>query len=169
MHITATLINLFHFCKREMWLHAHGIRMEHTSDAVSEGKLIHETVYPQRSERFREIELDGCKIDFYDPKEKVVHEIKKSDKAEAAHLAQVKYYLWLLEQNGVEGPTAILEYPKLRRTQRVVLTEEDRQLIPQWREAIEQLLASDTCPSRLPISQCRSCSYFDFCWSEEQA
>ncbi len=168
MHITATLINLFHYCKREMWLHAHGIRMEHTSEVVYEGKLIHETVYPQRAERFREIELEGSKIDFYDPREKVVHEIKKSDKAEAAHLAQVKYYLWLLEQNGVEGATALLEYPKLRRTERVELTSEDRELIPKWREEIALLLESDACPPRLPISKCRSCSYFGFCWTEEK-
>ncbi|MBS1446990.1 MAG: Dna2/Cas4 domain-containing protein, partial [Odoribacter sp.] len=38
MNVTATLINLYHVCKREMWLHAHGIRMEHTSDLVTEGK-----------------------------------------------------------------------------------------------------------------------------------
>ncbi|MBD0254198.1 MAG: CRISPR-associated protein Cas4 [Cytophagales bacterium] len=168
MHITATLINLFHYCKREMWLHAHGIRMEHTSEVVYEGKLIHQTVYPQRAELFREIELEGSKIDFYDPREKVVHEIKKSDKAEAAHLAQAKYYLWLLERNGVEGATAILEYPKLRRTERVELTGQDRQLIPRWREEIARLLECDRCPPRLPVSKCRSCSYFDFCWAEEK-
>ncbi len=169
MHITATLINLFHYCKREMWLHAHGIRMEHTSEVVYEGKLIHQTAYPQRAERFREIELEGAKIDFYDPREKVVHEIKKSDKAEAAHLAQVKYYLWLLERNGVEGATAVLEYPKLRRTERVELTGEDRQQIPAWREEIGRLLASEVCPPRLLVRKCRSCSYFEFCWTEEQA
>ena len=38
--------------------------MEHTSDLVYEGKLIHETSYPQRSERYEELEIDGIKIDF---------------------------------------------------------------------------------------------------------
>lgn len=59
MTINATLINLYHVCKREMWLHANGIRMEHTSDTVAEGKLIGETTYPQRSEKYTEMELSS--------------------------------------------------------------------------------------------------------------
>ena len=59
MSITATLVNLYNVCKREMWLHANGIRFEHTSDLVFEGKLIHEDSYPQRSGKYEEIELDG--------------------------------------------------------------------------------------------------------------
>ena len=52
---------------------------------VLEGRLIHEDSYPQRSGKYEEIELDGIKVDFYDPKRKVIHEIKKSNKVEAAH------------------------------------------------------------------------------------
>jgi CRISPR-associated exonuclease Cas4 len=167
MHITATLINLYHICKRELWLHAHGIRMEHTSYTVYEGKLIHETVYPQRAERYREIELGGVKIDFYDPHNKVVHEIKKSDKAEAAHVAQVKYYLYVLEQHGVTGATGILEYPKLRQTDRVYLDEQDRQDIERWLTDIRQILARETCPPRLNKPLCKQCSYYDFCYAGE--
>ena len=66
MEINATLINLYNVCKRELWLHANGIRFEHTSDLVYEGKLIHEDSYPQRSSKYEEIEMDGIKVDFYD-------------------------------------------------------------------------------------------------------
>ena len=59
--------------------------MEHTSDLVFEGKLIHEISYPQRSERYEELEIDGVKIDYYDAKNKIIHEIKKSDKVEETH------------------------------------------------------------------------------------
>ena len=93
MRITATYINLYHVCKRELWLHANEIRFEHTSDIVYDGKLIHEDSYPQRSERYEELEIEGIKIDYYDAKNKVVHEIKRSDKAETAHEWQVKYYI----------------------------------------------------------------------------
>ena len=109
MNITATQINLYHVCKRELWLHANGMTMEHSSDIVYEGKLLHETVYPQRSERYEELEIGGCKIDFFDAKNKVVHEIKKSDKVDTAHEWQVKYYIYILEQNGINGVTGILE------------------------------------------------------------
>lgn len=177
MHINATLINLYHVCKREMWLHANGIRMEHTSDTVAEGKLIGQTTYPQRPEKYTEIELsfpigggwEGAgKIDFYDAKNKVVHEIKKSDRAEEAHEWQVKFYLWLLAQNGVEGATGILEYPKLRERKEVLLTTADEDHLQTAMAAIKTLVNAETCPPVINAKICKSCSYYDFCYVGEE-
>ena len=165
--MTATHINYFQLCHRKLWLFSNGIQMEHNSDAVYEGKLIGETTYPQRAEKYTELELDGVKIDYYDAQNKVVHEIKKSDKLEHAHVAQVKYYLYVLEQNGVEGATGIFEYPKLRQTEKVVLTEEDRILIGVWKNEIEEIVNRDHCPPLIKKSFCKTCSYFDFCYVEE--
>ncbi|HEY8401837.1 MAG TPA: CRISPR-associated protein Cas4 [Cytophagaceae bacterium] len=167
MQINATLINLYHVCHRELWLHAHCIRMEHTSDTVLEGKLIHETSYMQRAEKYSELELDGIKIDFYDAVNKVVHEVKKSDKVEHAHLAQVKYYLYVLERNGITGVTGLIEYPRLRQTEKVELSETDRKLIPEWENEILKIVNSDTCPEVIHKKICKSCSYYDFCYSSE--
>ena len=58
--------------------------MEQESDLVYEGRLIHESSYPQRSSRYEEIEIDGIKVDYYDARNKVIHEIKKSSKMEGA-------------------------------------------------------------------------------------
>lgn len=168
MQITGTLINLYHVCKRELWLHANGVRFEHTSELVYEGKLLHETAYPQRSERYEEMEIDGCKIDYYDAKNRVVHEIKKSDKKEDAYEWQVKYYIYVLERNGIENVTGILEYPKLRETHEITLSESDREEITKIVSNIEQITTSENCPEMLKISQCRNCSYMDFCWSGEE-
>lgn len=125
MQITGTHFNYYQVCKRKLWLFANGINFEHTSDLVFEGKLIHEDSYPQRSEKYEEIELDGIKVDYYDAKSKVVHEIKKSNKVEKAHEWQVKYYLYVFEQNGIEVVTGLLEYPVLRKTQPVILSDFD--------------------------------------------
>lgn len=168
-HVNATLINYYHICHRKMWLHAHQIRMEHTSEAVAEGKQLHEHAYPQRAERYREIILDGSKIDFYDPVDKVVHEIKKSDKLEQSHVAQVQFYLYLLGRNGVQGAIGLIEYPKLRQTQPVRLDDEDIPMVEKWVHDIERIVASEQCPDRIAKSKCRSCSYFDFCYIEEDA
>jgi CRISPR-associated exonuclease Cas4 len=165
MHITATHINYFHLCHRKLWLFANGINMEHTSDAVAEGKLIGETTYPQRNDRYTEIELDGIKIDFYDAQNKVVHEIKKSSKMEKAHEAQVKYYLWKLEQHGIEGATGILEYPKQRHTQVVLLTDDDRKAIPEWETKIVQFIENQQVPKIINKPICKNCSYYDFCYA----
>lgn len=168
MTITATLINLYHVCKRETWLHANCIRFEHTSDTVYEGKLIHETSYPQRSEKYQEIEIDGIKIDFFDQKNKVIHEIKKSDKIEEAHEWQVKFYIYTLEKIGVEGVTGILEYPKLRKTSQVSLNDEDRRRLMEDTKKIEELIESDKCPPAIKSKICKSCSYYEFCYCKEE-
>lgn len=167
MHITGTLFNYYLICHRKLWLFANGINMESNSDLVYEGKLIHETSYSRRSDKYQEVEIDGIKIDYYDPKRKVVHEIKKSDKHEVAHEWQVKYYLFVLEQNGLTGVTGLLEYPRLHKKQEVTLTDEDRETVKESIIEIETIIHQEQCPERLPKSRCKNCSYFDFCWSQE--
>ena len=82
MNLIGTHFNYYQVCKRKLWLFANGIRMEHTSDLVYDGKLIHENSYPQRSSKYEEIEIDGIKVDYYDALHKTIHEIKKSDKVD---------------------------------------------------------------------------------------
>lgn len=165
--LTATHINYFHICHRKLWLFANGINMEHTSDTVAEGKLIGETTYPQRPAKYTELEIGGSKIDFYDAKNKVVHEIKKSDKVEAAHEWQVKYYLWLLLQHGIEGATGILEYPKLRITKEVQLTSEEIEYLRTVVDQIEKLIHKEICPPVIRAKICKRCSYYELCYVRE--
>ncbi len=166
--VSATLINLYHVCKRECWLHANGITMEHTSDVVAEGKLIGESTYTRRASKYTELDLGIAKIDFYDPKERIVHEVKKSNKLDEAHRWQVKYYLYLMEKAGIEGAHGLLEYPKLRQTEEVWLSETDRQYLQELVVQIAALIEQENCPPRLTKKGiCRKCSYFDFCWSGE--
>lgn len=164
MNITGTHLNYYFVCKRKLWLFTNGINMEHTSDLVYEGKLIHETSYLQRPERYEELEIDGCKIDFYDARNKVIHEIKKSNKVESAHEWQVKYYIYILEQNGIEGVTGILEYPKLRHRTEVLLTENDRNKIEEIKHEIITIIANENCPPVINKPICKNCSYYEFCY-----
>lgn len=149
--------------------------MEHTSDIVYEGKQIGETSYSNRSEKFSEIELQSvyknvqlnAKIDYYHATENTIHEIKKSNKIEKAHIAQVKFYMYMLIKNGVLNPQAIIEYPKLRERKLILwetnfINEVERQI----EEAII-ILSKDECPSLLNKSICKQCSYYDFCYSGE--
>ncbi len=141
--------------------------MEHNSDLVGEGKLIHETTYQQRTDRYKEVEIDGIRLDYYDSKNKIIHEIKKSDKKEEAHTWQLKYYIYVLEQNGIEGVTGILEFPKLRKTEEVLLSDIDRERIEKYTQEIYAIINSDKCPSKLNKTKCRNCSYYEFCWISE--
>jgi len=164
MHITATHINYYHICHRKLWLFANGINMEHTSDTVTEGKLIGENTYTDRAAKYTELQLDGVKIDFYDARNKVVHEIKKSDKMEAAHEAQVKYYLYKLKQHGIEGVTGILDYPTLRHTSQIVLTDDDILDIQRWETDILEIISREEMPGVIDKPVCKRCSYFEFCY-----
>ncbi|MDO7876345.1 CRISPR-associated protein Cas4 [Hymenobacter sp. ASUV-10] len=167
MHLTGKHINYYHICHRKLWLFHSGISFQQTHANVADGTLLHETAYPQRAKRYREVQLDGIKIDFYDPQERVVHEIKRSNKLEHASIAQLQYYLRVLERHGIENPTGLLEYPKIRRTERVVLTDADRAAIEQWEAAIEQLVNLPSCPPVINKPFCKQCSYYEFCYVSE--
>ncbi len=165
--LTGTHINYYFLCKRKLWLYANGITMEHTSDLVYEGKLIHETAYPQRSEKYEEVEIGGIKVDFFDAKNRIIHEIKKSDKVEIAHQWQLKYYIYIFEKAGITGVSGILEYPKLRKTEEVFLSELDRERIGEIETEISNLIENETCPAKIDAKICKSCSYFEFCYVQE--
>ncbi|MEZ4968879.1 MAG: CRISPR-associated protein Cas4 [Flavobacteriaceae bacterium] len=176
MTVNATLINLYNVCHRECWLHYNGINMEHTSDTVYDGKLLHETSYPQRAEKYSEIELSipwqgmtlTGKVDFYEHKKKVIHETKRGKTVEEAHLWQVKFYIWLFELNGVEDVTGHIEYPKLRKTTEVILSCTDVAFLQETIKDIHKLLRQDNCPPIINSKICKKCSYYQLCYIDEE-
>ena len=167
MEITGTQISYYFTCHRKMWLFSNGIQMEYSSELVEMGKLIHETSYSDRPERFQEVEIGPVKIDFYDKREKVIHEVKKSDKLEESHRWQVKYYILIMEQAGITGVTGLLEYPRLRHTEQVQLTDSDRGILEVITSKIEKIIASESCPSLVKLGICKNCAYNEFCYVSE--
>ena len=164
---TGTHFNYYQICHRKLWLFANGINMEHTSDTVYDGKLIHEGSYPQRPERYEEIAVEGIKVDYFDAKRRIIHEIKRSDKVEEAHTWQVKYYIYVFERNGIEGCSGLLEYPAMRQTVPVTLTDDDRREIRRMEQEISDIVSADICPPLRKKGFCKSCSYYDFCFTTE--
>lgn len=178
MNITATHINYLLLCKRKLWLFNAGVQMEHTSDLVAAGNLIGETTYNQRAQKYTEIELQctiggvslHTKIDFYDAKNRVVHEIKKSNKLEQVHVAQVKVYLYMLYQKGITDATAVIEYPKLRETQTIAaLSPEDIAEVELWIAETIAIVDLEQCPELVKKPYCKSCAYNDFCFINESS
>ena len=163
--ISASHITYYHLCHRKLWLHHRGMRQEDNSQAVGEGKLIGKQSYARRASRWRELNLGFLKIDHFDPKEKRIREVKKSPKLEHAHVAQVQYYLYVLEQAGIERATGVVEYPKQRRSREVELTDEVRREIEGWEAEIERIVALEQCPELVKKAYCRNCAYRDFCFS----
>jgi CRISPR-associated exonuclease Cas4 len=166
MIVTGTHINYYFICHRKLWLFSNNVQMEQNSDTVYEGKMIHEDSYSQRSMKYEEVAIDGIKVDYYSAKDKVIHEIKKSSKLHHTHLWQLKYYIYVFEQNGIEGVTGLLEYPRERKTDEVFLSDPDRDRIRELLQEIPVIINND-CPNLLHKPICKNCSYYDFCYADE--
>lgn len=163
--MTGTQISYYFLCERKLWLFAHKIDMEQNSEAVAMGRFISESTYERER---HEISIsdgeDNIMLDFYDAKTKVIHEVKKSDKMEDTHIWQVKFYISVLERQGIEGVTGKIDYPKLRKTLKVELTEKDRQELEKIRNAIKAILLLDKPPDIINKSFCKKCAYYDLCY-----
>ena len=160
---TGTQVNYFFVCPRKLWLFSHGLDMEETSDLVLLGKLLHERGYVRR---FKEVQIGRIKIDFVGSNCEI-HEVKRSRKAEDAHLYQLLYYLYYLDMYaGVKG-RGILHYPLLKRTVNVELTEDQAKKIESILQEIGEILSKPIPPKPLKIPYCRRCSYNELCWGSE--
>lgn len=167
MTVTGTHFAYFQLCRRKLWLFASGINMEQTSELVYEGKLIHEESYPQRASRYEEVALAGIKVDYYDTRNHVIHEVKKSNRVDYAHEWQLKYYLFVFEKHGITDVRGILEYPALRKTKEVFLSAVDRDQIHEILTDIKRIVKQEECPPLAKKGICRNCSYYDFCYADE--
>lgn len=161
---TGTQIAYYHLCHRKLWLFANGLTMEQQSELVAEGKMSDQHSYPQRAARWQELAIDGIKIDHFDARRGLIREVKKSRKREDAHLAQLKYYLYVLERNGIAVDHGLLEYPKLRHKEQVHLTDTDRQVIPAWEAEVERIVALPDWPGLVKKKICKKCAYYEWCY-----
>ena len=160
---TGTQINYYFVCHRKLWLFSHGLGMEHTSDTVYMGKLIGEESYVREK---RELLIDGIiKIDFVGS-DGIIHEIKKSNKLEGAHLFQLLYYLYYLKQKGITSIRGELNYPKLRKKISVNLDAENESKIVSILQKMNNIINRKILPERLKVSFCKKCSYYELCWIE---
>lgn len=160
--LTGVMMNYFHICHTELWYFSHDVEMEHTSDLVHLGRLTHEEHYTRDTSK-DEFMLEGIKLDRVTA-DGYIHEVKKSDRAEKAHLWQLKYYLWVLKQNGFGNLKGILEFPLQRKRVEVTLTEDDEKEMATKIEAIQKITAMPQPPKAQKIPFCRQCSYRELCW-----
>ncbi len=162
--VRGTEVAYYIVCKRKLWLFAHNITFEHTSDAVAIGRLISETSF--KREHLKEVELSpGTRLDFVRfGDEIIVHEVKKSKKLDEAHKLQVKFYIYQLRKLGLNVQKAVLHYPKSMRIEEVFFTKEDEKLIAEALKNISSIKNRPTPPPVEPKPYCKSCAYFQFCF-----
>ena len=163
-HITGTLVWYYAICPRECWLMAHQLEPEHEFDLLAEGRLNTEAHYERRE---KEVTLPGgVKVDTLrrEDGQLIIGEIKKTSKFLPAATLQLAYYLWVLEQEGVQASGEVL-VPEEREREVVTLDERTRANLNQVMEAIKGLLKQPKPPAAIWIHYCKTCAYSEFCWS----
>ena len=158
---TGTQVNYFFVCKRKLWLFTRDIRFENENEYVQLGRLIDEFSYPRKK---KQIQIGNIKIDFVDSKQGVIHEIKKSRKIEKAHVWQLKYYLYWLKSQGIEGITGEIDYPKLKKKETILLTKEDFSTFEEIFAEMKAILTMDLPPEVINRPFCKKCAFFEFCY-----
>ena len=159
--ITGLMVYYYEVCKRKLWYFVNEIQLEENNSNIILGKLLEENTYTRDEKK---INIDGViNIDFIRSK-KILHEIKKSNSIEPASLLQVQYYLYYLEKKGLIGLKGILDYPLLKQTVEVNLTDEDRENLDNIIIGIKEILRKESPPALEKNGICKKCAYFDLCF-----
>ena len=167
LRITGTEVHYYALCPRKLWWFSHDMDQESGDGGVGQsnvalGKLIDADAYGRRTRR--NVMIDGVvKIDFIG--DGVVHEVKKSRGGKSAAVYQVLYYLYYLKRNKGIVTTGLIEYPKERRREEVILTPELELEMEAFLEALRRVREQPTPPEpKVSRSLCRKCAYEELCW-----
>ena len=161
MYIRGTQVNYYFICKTKLWLFSRNICMEHESDLVKLGKLLHLEVFKRED---KEIQIGRIAIDVVRKGDHLeIVEVKRSDKFEEAHKYQALYYLYYLKRLGIQAK-ARLVYPKKKKNIELSLNENIENKIKKILKEIEEI-CKDNMPKPELKSHCKSCAYFEFCFS----
>ena len=159
--ITGVMVYYHEVCRRKLWYFYHGIQMEQENENVRIGKVLDEESYKRDD---KHINIDNViNIDFI-RSSGVLHEVKKSRKIEEAGIFQVKYYLYYLKKKGVTDIRARIDYPLLKQSLDLELTEEDERKIEVVLEDIHKITESEVPQKADKKSICKSCAYYDLCF-----
>jgi CRISPR-associated exonuclease Cas4 len=160
-NVTGVMIYYHFICKRKLWYFINEINMEQNSELVSIGKILDETSYQREK---KGILIDGTiNVDFI-KNGAVLHEVKKTKSIEEAGIWQLKYYMYYLENKGITNVTGKIDYPLIRETKEIVLTDQDRNVIKLVVKEIEDMNFLDKPPKVIESKICKNCSYFDLCY-----
>lgn len=165
--VSGTEINYYFTCKTQLWFFAHHINMEDNSHLVIEGRNTHEFAYQSRAEAGKEFSIDRIKIDFFDRKQKIVHEVKHSKKKSQAHVWQLKYYLFVLRESNFGDVTGVLEYPHVKLREEIFLNNNDVEILQDAVAAIREIKQQKIPPAVVQHRHCKKCSYYDLCYAGE--
>ncbi len=166
MKIIGMDIYYYYVCHKKLWYFSHEISMESENENVKLGKILDETTYANQK---KHIMIDDTINIDYLSEHNILHEVKKSRKIEEAGIWQLKYYIYYLRCRGVEEKEehrlrGRIDYPLLKQSIWVDLTEEDTEELKKVLAHIKEIKQSEIPPQKVGKKFCKSCAYYDFCF-----
>lgn len=162
--ITGTHIWYYYCCPREVWLMLHQVNPDQDDDNMDLGRFIHEMSYAR--DKSKEISLGNIRLDIVrqDKEGLVIGEVKKSSKYAKSARMQLGFYLLELKGRGIEAKGELL-FPKEKKKEEVVLTEEMKKELLETMAAIRRIAEESRPPQARKIGLCKNCAYKEFCWA----
>ncbi len=74
------------------------------------------------------------------------------------------YLYYLTELKGIANVEGEIDYPLLRKKERVLLTEATKTELRDILDGIREVIAMPEPPEPSYMRICRKCAYFEFCW-----
>jgi len=159
--VTGMMIYYYFVCKRKLWYFVNEIQMEQNSELVALGSILDQESY--KKERKGYLIDNTIHIDFIDNGTKL-HEVKKTKAIEEAGTWQLKYYMYYLEKRGVQNIEAEIDYPLLREKVEIVLEEEDKKVLENVINNIQEIIKNSKPPACENEKKCKKCAYYDLCY-----
>lgn len=160
-NITGVMLYYYFVCKRKLWYFNKGINMETNSELVGMGKLIDENSYTR--EKKNVLIDETINIDFLKDW-KIIHEVKKSKKIDIASKWQLKYYIWVLRNKGVDIEKGILDYPTLKKREEIFLTKGEESELLEVLDDIQNIISMKLPPEIINKKICKKCAYYGLCF-----
>ena len=161
--INATELTYLRICRRKLWLHANGIRLENEHTNVQMGKHLQETAFERKE---KDIPLgDAGVIDWAEFKHGILHETKKGKNPAEADQLQVKFYLSWLRKHGIEAKEARIHCPKQRRTKSIPWDDAYHQEVESAIQEAWKIVQQPIPPKVVKLPYCRNCAFETLCYS----
>ena len=164
LKVSGIRVYYYFICKRKLWLFDKNICMETGNDRVLQGSVVHKESY--KKEKSKELLIDNLiKVDIMD--KNYVKEVKISSKMKNADKMQLLYYLYYLKRLGIIR-RGTLNYVKEKIVEEVELNEVDEELIEKSLQDINVFLKEKYPPKPCKLPYCKNCSYYEYCYIEEE-
>lgn len=161
--VNGTLIWYYYICKREVWLMSRQLNPDEYDENVEWGRFLHEWRYAREK---KELGFEQVKVDIageHDGK-LLVAEVKKSSSFKKSATMQLLFYLWRLQENGIDA-VGELRFPEEKRKEAVMLDESSIAELKKAVEDIRRIVAQPKPPKPEKIKYCGKCAYREFCWA----